>query len=52
MFSMLMQNVYNVNKEILHFYISFTFITFSAKKRPIQMYQSLVFISLIKRQFQ
>ena len=41
---MLMQNVYNVNKEILHFYISFTFITFSAKKkRPIQMYQSLVF---------
>lgn len=30
---MLMQNVYNVNKEILHFYISFTFITFSAKKK-------------------
>ena len=32
MFCMIMQNVYNVNKEILHFYISFTFITFSTKK--------------------
>lgn len=35
MFCIIMQDVYNVNKEILHFYISFTFITFitfSAKK--------------------
>ena len=29
-----MQDVYNVNKEILHFYISFTLITFSTKKSP------------------
>lgn len=32
MFCIIMQDVYNVNKEILHFYISLTFITFSAKK--------------------